>query len=64
MQPEKNYCSTEEFSKRFQVKPDTVRRGLCTRGHYLGVKPVKLPTGRLLWPDVSVEEILASGEGV
>lgn len=57
-QQEKKYCSTEVFSQRFQVKPDTVRRSLCLKGNYLGVIPLKLPTGRLLWPDVSVEAIL------
>lgn len=57
-QHEKKYCSTEVFSQRFQVKPDTVRRGLCINGHYLGVRPLKLPTGRLLWPDISVKSLL------
>ena len=58
MLQEKRYCSTETFSRKFQVRADTVRRGLCLKGHYLGVQPIKLPTGRLLWPDVSVEEVL------
>lgn len=57
-QQEKKYCSTEVFSKKFKVKADTVRRSLCLNGHYLNVVPLKLPTGRLLWPDIPVEEIL------
>jgi hypothetical protein len=57
MQQEKKYCSTEEFSEKFTVKADTIRRGLCVRGHYLGVKPIKLPNGRLLWPNVSPEQL-------
>lgn len=59
-QQEKKYCSTEVFSQRFQVKPDTVRRGLCLNGHYGGFRPLKLSNGRLLWPDVPLEEMLAS----
>ena len=44
------YLTTPEFSALFKVKPETVRRNLCTTGHFMGVKPLKMPNGRLLWP--------------
>ena len=56
---EKKYCNTEIFSQKYQVKPDSVRRSLCLNGHYQGIRPLKLLNGRLLWPDVSIEEMLA-----
>lgn len=55
----KGHIPTETLADRFFVKPDTVRRSLCVKGHFLGLKPVKLPNGRLLWPDVTPEEVAA-----
>jgi hypothetical protein len=46
--------ATFEFSERFKVKAQTVRRRLCERGSYYGFVPVKLPNGRLAWPEVVV----------
>ena len=43
---------TEDFAHRFGVKSASVRRRFCIKGHYFGLKPIKLPNGRLLWPDV------------
>ena len=48
---------TSELARRFGVKPDTVRRNLCVAGHFMGLKPLKLPNSRLLWPDVFPEEL-------
>ncbi len=59
--PTQNY-STNELSARLRIKPDTIRRGLCENGHYLGVRPVKLPNGRLVWPADPVEKILTGKE--
>jgi hypothetical protein len=36
------------------IKPETIHRGLCKRGMYLGLRPKKLKNGRLLW---DVEEV-------
>jgi hypothetical protein len=46
--------ATYEFSEIFSVKAQTVRRRLCTEGSYFGFVPVKLPNGRLAWPNVIV----------
>lgn len=53
--------STEELAATLKVRPQTVRAGLHYNGHYLGLKPTKLPNGRLLW-DVSAIEALLNGE--
>ena len=42
--------STAEFAKANLVKPQTVIVSLSRHGHYMGVKPVKLANGRLIWP--------------
>jgi len=43
-------CSTEKLADILGVRPQTVRRGFCLSGHYLGLIPVKLGNRRLLWP--------------
>jgi len=58
-QPPRHTTPTSELAKRFGVKSDTVRRNLCVKGHFMGLRPLKLPNDRLLWPDVYPEELAA-----
>ena len=44
------HLSTEEFATALGIKPTTVRVRLCRTGSYFGVRPLKTPSGRLLWP--------------
>lgn len=44
------FLITTELADLLRVKPDTIRRSLCVKGHYLGLTPKKGPNGRLLWP--------------
>ena len=53
--------STEEAAARLRAAPQTPRASLCRLGHWLGMVPVKLPNGRLLWSADEVER-LAAGE--
>lgn len=55
--------STEELANVFRVVPQTIRAGFCRKGNYLGLVPLKLPNGKLLW-DASEVESLLSGGGV
>lgn len=55
------FISTGEFAERVRVKPETIRRGYCVKGHYLSVRPVKLENGRLVWPETPVEKALSGG---
>jgi hypothetical protein len=58
--PPRSY-TTEQTAFAFGVKPHTLRVSLCERGEYLGIRPVKLPNRRLLWPADAVDA-LARGE--
>jgi len=49
---------TEKVAELFQVKPETVRSAVSKRGHYCGLKPLKLPNRRLAWPLDEVERTL------
>ena len=51
------YIPTEQFAALYGVKSDTVRRNLCIKGHFLGVKPLKLGNRRLLWPNIPPEQL-------
>jgi hypothetical protein len=42
--------TTEVFPDGLGIKPQTIRAALCRHGHYYGIRPIKLPNGRLLWP--------------
>jgi hypothetical protein len=55
--------TTQEAARRLFVKPATLRFSLCTKGHYFGLRPRKLPSGRLLWPADQVDR-LRSGEPI
>ncbi len=60
--PPTRHYSTNEFADRLRIKPATIRRNFCVKGHYLGLRPVKLPNHRLVWPAAHVEAILAGKE--
>jgi len=60
---ERSHVKTAGFAEAVEVKPQTVRRGYCIDGHYMGIKPLKLPNGRLLWPVDEIRRILAGARG-
>lgn len=55
---EQEHTTTRELAKIFRVEPQTIIRGLCINGNYLGLKPVKLPNNRLLWPSGEAKNLL------
>lgn len=58
----KSNISTEQFAHALNGKPSTIRTRLCKTGSFYGIRPNKLPSGRLLWPLADVEALL-SGKG-
>lgn len=51
--------STNRLAQHLGLQPDSLRVALCRNGSYFGVKPIKMPNGRLVWPHDTVERILA-----
>ena len=49
--------TTENLAQKLGLHPQTLRAALCRNGHYFGLRPIKLPNGRLLWPDDSFEKL-------
>lgn len=50
---------TAEAADRLRIRPQTLRRALCLQGHYFGLKPTKLPNGRLLWDAADLDRMTA-----
>ena len=49
--PAETYISTEAFGAAIGgIKPQSIRVQLCRTGSYFGIRPSKLPNGRLAWP--------------
>tara|TARA_R110002020_G_C16311277_1_gene773867 strand:+ start:838 stop:1044 length:207 start_codon:yes stop_codon:yes gene_type:complete len=59
---QQNY-TTEEFAAVIHGKPNSIRSRVCTTGTYYGIKPKKLPNGRLLWAAEDVLKMLEGEEG-
>lgn len=57
-----NY-TTEQLAELIHGKPNSIRTRLCKTGSFYGIKPTKLPSGRLLWPANKVQAFL-NGEEV
>jgi hypothetical protein len=49
--------TTEALASGLGIKPQTLRAALCRDGHYYGIRPAKLPNGRLLWPADAIERL-------
>lgn len=55
----RQYLSTDAAAARLSVKPNTLRAGLCRDGHYLNMRPIKLPNRLLAWPADQIEDLLS-----
>ncbi|KAA6124493.1 DNA-binding protein [Cupriavidus cauae] len=49
--------STEELAVELKCLPHSIRKRYSQTGTYWGVRPIKLPNGRLLWPADTVQRI-------
>jgi|JI8StandDraft_1071087.scaffolds.fasta_scaffold123953_2 hypothetical protein len=54
--------STEDLAQVFHVEPASIRSALSRSGHYMGLKPFKLPNRRLAWPANDVVRLLNGEE--
>lgn len=57
------YLSTFEFALLFRMRPESARQALCDKGHVNGIRPIKLPNRRLLWPSDEVFALLEARNG-
>lgn len=50
--------ATHELACKAKLKPQSLRAALCRDGHWCGIRPVKLPNRRLMWPSAEVDALL------
>lgn len=50
--------TTNELARAIGNQGPSIHRRYCMTGSYFGLKPIKLPNGRLLWPDDSVRRLI------
>ncbi len=43
--------TTEQLADALHLKAQSLRAAVYRCGHYYGLRPKRLPNGRLLWPD-------------
>lgn len=53
--------STRQLAQFMGVLAESIRVQLSRAGHYHGLRPDRLPNGRLLWPADSRERLLDAG---
>ena len=54
---------TEELAALVGVKPRTILLAHSRNKNYLGIKPIKLPNGRLRWDEAAVLTLIRGGDG-
>lgn len=60
--PPLRFFPTDVFAVQAGVSPKAVRKRFCQTGSYWGVVPVKLQSGRLMWPADGIDKLLNVAE--
>jgi len=55
--------TTNEIAVLLKLKPQTIRKHYSQHGAFMGIRPVKLPNGRLRWSGSAIARLL-SGEAI
>jgi hypothetical protein len=50
--------TTEELAAELGIGPQSIRKRYSQTGSYFGLRPVKLPNRRLLWPSNPLEKLI------
>jgi len=49
--------TTEELAITLAMSPQSIRKRFCLTGEYFGVRPIKMPNGRLFWPSDALQQL-------
>ena len=53
--------TTETLANGLCMKPQSIIAHVCREGSYFGLRPTKLPNGRLLWPGDAIQRLKSAG---
>lgn len=51
------FLTTEELASSLSMNAQSIRKRYSQTGSYFGVKPIKLPNGKLRWPADSIDQL-------
>ena len=54
--------TTEQLAELLHLKPHSLRAALSREGSYFGLRPRKLPNGRLIWPNDALQRLTTPQE--
>ena len=57
------YLTTKLLARSLGIQPQSIRARYSKVGVYFGLKPLKCPNGRLLWPADAVERLTGGNAG-
>jgi len=60
---EVRYVTTEVVAQILSMRPQSIRKRFAQTGSYFGMRPSKLPNGKLRWPADAVQDFLNNGGG-
>jgi hypothetical protein len=53
----RSLLSTEKLAALLDLRAQSIRKRYCETGAYFCIRPVKMPNGRLMWPEDSVDQL-------
>jgi hypothetical protein len=56
----RDHFPTADFAALMGITPQTARKNFCVDGACYGIKPIKMPNRRLLWPVSETAALLQS----
>lgn len=57
--PGRRNLTTAELAAALSMREQSIRKRLSQTGSFWGLRPVRLPSGKLRWPADSVERLIA-----
>jgi hypothetical protein len=52
--------TTQQLANSLKMQAQSIRKRYCQTGSYFGVRPCKLPNGKLRWPTDSIQQLISS----
>lgn len=53
--------TTEDLAQALALQPQSIRKRFSQTGQYFGLRPDKMPNGRLMWPSDAVDQLTNGG---
>ena len=53
--------TTTQLANALKMRAQSIRKRYCQTGTYFGLRPSKLPNGRLYWPGDALDRLLNVG---